>query len=183
MKPVNNPRQQGAVLLVALVMLVIITLIGVSTASVIRDNGAVLINFEARAAVRNAAISALQQVVARGTIVSTGVVFSSPCSGARTVCIDADGDGSAVAGRDIEVTIGALRCVSATLIRNDDLNVLTSPVDASCYQPQQVFSLCAEAIWDVEATAFDPVTGAKTTVRQGLSTRAPANTVNLACNS
>ena len=179
----SKVKQRGAVLIVALVMLVLITLTGVSTASLIRDNSRVLQNFETRAAVRNAAISALQQAIARGTLVSTGTVFTSPCTTARTVCIDADGDGSTVAGQDIEVTIGTLRCVSATILRNDELNVFTSAEDASCYQPQQIFSLCAEAVWDVEATAVDPVTGASSTVRQGLSTRTPANTVSSACSS
>ena len=62
--------QHGAVLIVALILLVLITLTGVSTASLINSNTKVLDNFEARAAVESAAISALQQALARGTPVS-----------------------------------------------------------------------------------------------------------------
>ena len=97
--------QHGAVLIVALILLVLITLTGVSTASLINSNTKVLDNFEARAAVESAAISALQQAIARGTLVSTDVVFANPCTTSRTTCIDANGDGALVAGQDILVIL------------------------------------------------------------------------------
>ena len=179
--------QHGAVLIVALILLVLITLTGVSTASLINSNTKVLDNFETRAAVENAAISALQQAVARGTLVSTDVVFANPCTTSRTTCIDANGDGALVAGQDILVTISEAKCISAAIISNDELDPFSSEQDASCYQPPQVGSanndsLCAEATWDVAATAVDPITGASSTVRQGLSTRTQANLISTACN-
>jgi archaellum component FlaG (FlaF/FlaG flagellin family) len=175
-------NQAGAVLLVALIMLILVTIAGVSTASLIQDNTKVLQNFEARASVRSAALSALQEAIAYGAVVNDpGKPFLSPCDGFRTLCIDASGSESPAIGDDIEVTLGALKCISASIIRNEELDVFTSAADASCYQPG-ILSLCAQAVWEVEATAFDPVTGAATTVRQGLSTRTKANLISTACS-
>jgi len=185
----RSSSQHGAVLIVALILLVLITLIGVSTASLINSNTKVLANFEGRAAVKSAAISALQQAIARGTLVSSDVVFANPCTTSRTTCIDANGDGALVAGQDILVTISDIKCISAAIISNDELDVFSSLEDQSCYQPPQAAnpgnndSLCAEATWDVAATAVDPITGASSTVRQGLSTRTQANLISTACNS
>lgn len=172
--------QSGAVLLVALILLILITLTGVSTASLIQANTVVLANFEARANARNAAVSALQQAIAKGTLVG-GTVFTQACTDTRAVCIDSNGDRDSIKGEDIQVTLGAIECISASVIRNEDLDVFTSPEDASCYQPG-VFSLCAEAVWQVEAVASDPVTGATSSVRQGLSTRTEANLLSTACD-
>lgn len=185
MRQLSN--QRGVVLVVALILLVLVTLTGVSTASLINGNTKVLENYESRAAVKSAAISALQQAIARGTLVTTGVVFSNPCTTARTTCIDANGDGAAVAGQDILVTISQIKCLTAAVISNDDLDLFTSVEDQSCYQPPVLGvagnpSLCAEAAWDVEAIAVDPITGASVRVRQGLSTRTLANLITFACN-
>ena len=165
--------QHGAVLIVALIILVLITLTGVSTASLINSNTKVLDNFEARAAVESAAISALQQAIARGTLVSTDVVFANPCTTSRTTCIDANGDGALVAGQDILVTISEVKCISAAIISNDELDLFSSPqmkvallVSRRSGNPNND-SLCAEVVWDVAATAVDPITGASSTVRQG----------------
>lgn len=176
-------KQAGAVLLVALIMLILVTIAGVSTASLIQDNTKVLQNFEARASVRSAALSALQEAIAYGEVVNdpTAPAFASPCDGDRTLCIDASGSESPATDDGIEVTLGDIKCISASVIRNEKLDVFTSAADASCYQPG-ILSLCAQAVWEVEATAFDPVTGAATTVRQGLSTRTQANLISTACS-
>ncbi len=167
--------QNGAVLIVALIMLVLITLTGVSTAALIRDNTQVIQNFESRATAKSAAMSALQQALARGTLVSTGTAFTSPCADARTTCIDANGDGASVVGQDILVTLSAVSCVMAIEKSKDDIDGFVSSEDSSCTQGVDfnnptVTNLCAEAVWEVSATAEDPITGATSTVRQGLAT-------------
>ena len=165
--------QSGAVLLVALIMLILVTLTGVTTASLIQDNTKVLQNFEARANVRSAALSALQEAIATADASTTPLAtfqntpFLAPCVGTKTLCLYANGAKTGTLSPDdgIAVTLGTVECISASIIRNEELDVFTSPTDASCYQPG-IFSLCAEAIWEVEATAEDRVTGARTTVRR-----------------
>lgn len=169
-----NRPQSGAVLLVALVMLIVITLTGVTTAALIQDNNLVIQNFESRAALKSAALSGLQQALARGTIVSTGVVFTSPCSTARTVCIDSNGDEALVSGKDIEVTIGPLKCLLAPEQGLDDIDGFDSD-QASCQggvtgNDLSGAFLCRDATYEVEAVAIDPVTAGSVSVRQGIAT-------------
>ena len=125
-------RQSGAVLIVALIMLIIITLTGISTAALIKDNTQVIQNFEARASVKSAALSGLQQAIARGTLLSSGVVFASPCTTSRTTCIDANGDGTLVVGQDILVTVSAVSCILTVEKSKADLDPFASAADESC---------------------------------------------------
>lgn len=183
-------RQSGAVLIVALIMLIIITLTGISTAALIKDNTQVIQNFEARASVKSAALSGLQQAIARGTLLSSGVVFASPCTTSRTTCIDANGDGTLVVGQDILVTVSAVSCILTVEKSKADLDPFASAADESCitlvsqtdgtYSPQNV---CAEVVWEVDALSEDPVTGSSTTVRQGMATTSPITDIANVCSA
>ena len=73
-----------------------------------------------------------------------------------------------------------------TARRNADLDVFNSLQQASCYLPgdnnnQVVYSMCGDAIWEFRATATDAVTGAETSIRQGVSVLTSLNNVDANC--
>jgi len=94
-----------------------------------------------------------------------------------TRCFDMTGDN---ATDDMSVSLSEPKCVSAIPVRNATLKVWEDVDDASCYQPG-VYSLCADALWEVTMTAVDEVTGARVVVRQGLTTRTSVNLIAAAC--
>ena len=104
--------------------------------------------------------------------------FVVSCQGdSYTRCFDMTGD---QVTDDMSVALSRPQCISAIPVRNATLKVWKDPDDASCYQPG-VYSLCADALWEVTLTAEDQVTGAKVTVRQGLSPRTSVNLIAAAC--
>lgn len=173
--------QSGIVLVVALIMLLMVTLIASVSSNLVQTNLKVVQNIEARAAVRNAARSALQEAIAYGKFTDTinGTPFVSACGSANIKCFDINGDGVV---DDIKVTLTDITCLAARLIKNDELDAVNSPQEASCYQTQDVYSLCADAVWQVTATAVDEVTGAQVVITQGVSTRTTRNQISVACS-
>jgi len=80
-RPFKN--QRGVVLVVALIMLLLVTLIAVVTTNSIRTNLQIVQNIEARAAVKNAVVHALEEAIAYGQF-PNGRVAVIHCNGAST---------------------------------------------------------------------------------------------------
>ena len=57
-------KERGLVLLVALIMLLLVTIMGVVAASQVQNNLKIVYNVEARSAARNAALTAIQEAIA-----------------------------------------------------------------------------------------------------------------------
>ncbi|MCH1609701.1 MAG: hypothetical protein L7S53_00185 [Luminiphilus sp.] len=170
--------QTGVVLVVALIMLAVVTLIGTVSANVVMGNLRVVQNIEARAATKSGALSAMQEAIMTDGFLQGEKAFVVSCKGdSYTRCFDMTGDQIA---DDMSVALSRPQCISAIPVRNATLKVWEDPDDASCYQPG-VYSLCADALWEVTLTAEDQVTGAKVSVRQGLSTRTSVNLIAAAC--
>lgn len=174
-------NERGIVLVISLIMLIIVTLLGTSSANLVRGNLKVVENVEARAAVRNAALAAIEEAVAYGQLLDvTSPAFSATCGGSRSKCVDATGDGTVSSASDIQVTLTTPVCKAVMPVKNSSLNVFGSASDASCFTPG-VFSLCADALWEVTAVAVDPITGATVTVREGIESRTTLNAITAAC--
>jgi len=176
-------RQRGATLIVSLIMLVLITLLAVSSFSLGKGNVQIVGNMQQR----NQAFGAAQQAVA--TTIST-TQFSAtptdaipvPCGGvANTVCVSVNGDG----GNDIVVRVTPT-CDSIQPIPVTQLD-FSNPNDAGCLLGQsQDFgvtggastnSMCANSVWDIQASATDQMSGANYVVDQGVAVRVPSSTL------
>jgi hypothetical protein len=172
-------RQHGLVLLMALIMLLLVTILGVVAASEVQNNLKIVQNVEARSAIRNAALRAIQEAIATPGFLKGEQAFSQGCNGSSfTRCLDLSGDG---VENDAVIELSRPVCISGSPIRNAQLDALNSPEDASCFRPG-LYSLCAEALWEVTALAQDLTTGAKVEVRQGLQTRTSLNLLASACS-
>jgi hypothetical protein len=187
--------QLGAVLVVAMIMLLITTLIALSVFDMGSNNVIVVHNLESRQQVKTAAEAALEVAVTDLSLLIESLVVGSQaavflCEGRKNhKCFDIDGDGS----WDIEVdlTTPPPRCVGLTPVLNDTLDP-TDLDDQGCFiGVQQVgavdgahaggLSLCSGSIWDLRARAVDLVSDTQAHVRQGISIRVSNNDADTAC--
>lgn len=172
------PRQErGAVLLVALIMLLMVTLLAISSFNLTQTNLKVVQNMESRGMAKYAANAAIEEAISSARFLSSpNSVFSQSCEQANRKCYDFNGDDLV----DIAVSLEAPSCVIVLPIKNSELNV-SDPADASCFIQGSPNSMCVNSVWELRATARDVLTGAEVVVRQGVAVRATSNNVATAC--
>ena len=181
-------RQRGATLIIALIMLVMITLLTITAFRLGKGNLQIVSNMQQRSQTMGAAQSAIELVISTPNFASSPAnaipipavsAVPSPCSRLpNTTCVDVNGDGVT----DVTVAI-APTCVRTQVILNTALN-LTNPNDMGCsLGTNQNFgiagatsnsSLCADMLWDIQASASDAVSKAQSTINQGVTLRQPA---------
>ena len=175
-------RQRGATLIVSLIMLVLITLLAVSSFSLGRGNVQIVGNMQQRNQAFAAARQAAATTISSAQFTATpGNAILVPCNGANTICVSVNGDG----GNDIQVLVTPT-CDSIQPIPVTQLNY-ANPNDAGCLIGQSqdfgvaggasTSSMCANSVWDVQASATDQLTGANFVVDQGVAVRVPVSTV------
>ena len=199
--------QQGATLVIALIMLVLLTLFAVSALNTSTTNLKVVGNMQAR----NEALNAAQQTVE--TVISMtdpNINFiktptnaipdspNSPCGGIlNTLCVDA-------AGSIVKDPATALytitlnpkpACVKAEPIKTTDPRIsdFSKKENRDCFTQQQqqhgiagavtADSLCADAVWEITAESVAALSGAKATVTQGVGIRISTDDMATACSS
>jgi hypothetical protein len=130
-----------------------------------------------------AAQGAIEQVISTTQFATTpAAAVPQPCNGvANTTCVDIDGDGAPDINVAVAPTCTAVQVIPVAALNFSDAN------DAGCIAgANQDFgvangasnnSMCANMVWDIQATASDTLNNAKTTVHQGIAVRVPATTV------
>lgn len=184
MNPIR-PRysgQRGATLIVSLIMLLLITLLAVTSFRLGGSNLQIAGNMQQRKQGLAAAQSAVEQVVSSTQFTTTPTnAIANPCGQPNTTCTDVNGDGIP----DI-TTVVAANCVAIEPIPVASLD-FTNPNDAGCIVGtsqdygvvgvQNSNSLCANSVWDVQATAVDAVTSAQYVINEGTAVRVPVVSV------
>jgi Tfp pilus assembly protein PilX len=180
----NTPsfRQQGAALIVSLIMLILISLLAVASFRLGKSDLQIVGNMQQRKQALSAAQQTIEQVISstQFTATPTNAVFN-PCPAQNSACVDVNGDGVP----DVNVGIVVL-CNAIQPILNSALD-FSNPNDAGCLigngQATGVTgaangnSMCSSSVWDVQATAIDQVTSAQYVVDQGVAVRVPAATL------
>jgi Tfp pilus assembly protein PilX len=173
----------------ALVMLVLLTLLALTSFNLGKANMAIISNMQQR----DEAIAAAQEVIEETIsstrfITSPGDALAQPCNGnSNTRCIDTNGDGVA----DISVVLSpAPGCVKTQSIKVSALDV-SGADDAGCsVGAAQNFgikgavtgdSLCADSLWEIHASATDAVTAASVELTQGVTVRIAHDDVATSC--
>jgi len=176
LQPTRAPamqRQSGAVLVVSLLLMVILTLLVIATINFTNVQSRIASNMQVRSELRSVTQQAIEQVISSN-------FTTSPLS--STIFFDVNGDNK----DDYQVTV-THTCNSSVALPVDSLNVAL-PDDASCTMSAAVqnsgvadlatvsASLCANAIWDVAATGTDAagasfLTAASVTTHQGVALR------------
>ena len=181
-------RQEGATLVIALIMLVVITLLAVSTLSTTNMNLKVVGNMQSR----GEALHATQQTIE--TVISTPLFIANPanavlnpCGTANTLCTDLNGDGTP----DYTTQLNpAPSCVSVKAIKVNELS-FSNAEDLGCAAGQaQQFgvvgvassdSLCASTVWDITAETKGTANRTRVTVTQGVAVRISADDMASKC--
>ena len=174
MKP--RLRQSGAVLMVSLVLLVLLTIFVLTAINMSSINLRMVGNMQAKAEAVAAAQQAIEQVV------STNFP-DNPV--AVTVNVDISGDGTA----DYTVNVVKPVCQMIVPIKIIELDIVANPADRECNistvldNPGVVgvpsgYSQCSNSQWDVAAMINDSAkTGVVVEMHQGVAERVRAGTV------
>ena len=185
----SRKRQEGATLIVALIMLVLLALFGLSGYHTALTDMKTSGNMQARTEALNAAQEAIETVISTPQFVANPAnALQTPCGAPNTYCTDYNGDGVP------EYTVRlapAPTCVTMKMIKVVELN-LENPEDLGCAVGQsQHFgvagaggagdSLCANSVWQVTAEATSSVSNAKVTASQGVGIRVGVDDMTSAC--
>lgn len=181
-------RQQGMTLVMALVMLVVLTLLALTSFNLNQSNLQVVSNMQQRDEALAAAREVIEETISNTNFFTTpDNALANPCGANNTRCIDTNGDGT----DDITVAITpAPACVKAQAIKTSDLDLAVEEDLACSIGAGQAFgtegantgnSTCANSIWDVNVVATDIVTEAKVEVTQGVAVRVPEDNVAANC--
>lgn len=183
-------RQRGITLITALIMLVLLTLLALTTFNLGKSNLQIVSNMQQRDEATAAAHEVIEETISNTRFfVTPDNILANPCGAANTRCVDTNGDGTA----DVKVAIKpAPKCVKAPIIKNTALD-LSVPEDAKCSMGSaQAFgvtgavdgsSACADSVWEVSAEATDLQSDAKVTVTQGVAVRVAKDDVANNCPS
>ena len=156
----NN--EKGFVLVLSLIMLLLVTLLGVTSVNIVNSNMRVVQNFEARNNARSAAISAVQ------------VAIMSPGFWQRELELSEYSDG-------LRVEVSKPMCMAAKPISEAAQDIVDHDLKQQvCFQPGQN-AICSYGQWQVTSTAYDDVTGAKYVFKQTLRTTTETSLIASAC--
>lgn len=181
-------KQKGAVLVVSLIILVLMTLLAVTSFNIGKSNLQIVSNMQRKNETVAAAQVAIDSAVSKTLFTTTpAAAFLNPCGGvANTLCVDSNGDGV----NDITVTLTpAPTCVKAQTVLNANLD-LSNTEDAGCaVGVGQNFgvggatgnSLCADSMWEINAVATDNSSNATVTVTEGVAVRVSTDSIATAC--
>jgi hypothetical protein len=183
-------RQEGATLVIALIMLAVMALLAVSTLSTTNMNLKVVGNMQWRGEALYAAQQAIETVISTPLFIANPEnAVLNPCGAANTLCTDLNGDGTP---EYITRLNPAPACVSVKAIKESELN-LSSAEDLSCSagQAQQLGvahvasgdSLCADTAWDITAETSSTFSRTKVTVTQGVAVRVSAVDAEALCGA
>ena len=181
-------RQEGATLVIALIMLVVITLLAVSTLGTTNMNLKVVGNMQSRGEALHATQQAIETVISTPLFIANPASAAlNPCGTANTLCTDLTGDGTP----DYTTQLNpAPSCVSVKAIKVSELS-FSNAEDLGCAAGQaQQFgvagvasgdSLCANTAWDITAETSATASRTKVTVTQGVAVRINADDMTSTC--
>jgi Tfp pilus assembly protein PilX len=181
-------RDSGITLVTALIMLVLLTLIALTSFNVGKSNLQIVSNMQQRDEATAAAREVLEETISNTRFfVTPDNILANPCGAPNQRCVDTNGDGKT----DVKVVIAPRpKCVKAPVLKNTALNMADAE-DARCSMGSaQNFgtegaidgnSACAESIWEINAVATDVETEAKVEVTQGVAVRVARDDVTNNC--
>ena len=182
-------RQQGVTLIVAMIMLVLLTLLALTSFNVTKSNLQVVSNMQQRDEAVAAAREVIEETISSTRFFNTpGDVLANPCGSPNQRCIDANGDGRP----DVKVALTPPpSCVKAQSIKNSELDVAIEDDDGCTIGAPQNYGVagavtgnseCANSIWEVTAVATDATTQASVSVTQGIAVRVAKDDVSTNCH-
>jgi hypothetical protein len=193
----NIGRQEGATLLIVMIILIMLTLFAVSAMNTGNINLKVVGNMQTRAEAADISQSVIDQTISSTQFIdSPANALPSPCGAPNTACTDINQDGNP----DYTTTLTPQpSCVQARVIKLSELNISLGSNDLPCVAAQQqgTFgiqgatgsgdSLCGQSVWEVSAqTLMSGATVANSPVNvttvQGVAVRIKATDIATSCS-
>ena len=155
-------REAGATLLIVLIMLVMLTLFGISAMNTGNINLKAVGNMQSRSEALGASQAAIDNTLSTSQFINTPAnAIASPCNAVpNTLCLDVNGDGVP----DYTTTLTPQpACNQARAVKVTELTLNVHSDDLACVQAQQqgTFgvsgatgtgdSLCGQTVWDITA--------------------------------
>lgn len=182
-------QQQGMTLIMALILLIMLTLLALTSFNLGKSTLMVVSNMQQHEEASAAAQQMIEEVVSSNQFTEApATAINSPCNGvANTRCVDSNGDGTT----DVKVVLTpAPTCIKAKPIKSSEIDPTNEDV-ANCLLGstgntgvEGAFtgnSMCSSTVWEVTAVATDQLTDAQVTVVQGVSTVVDTNKVLTQC--
>jgi Tfp pilus assembly protein PilX len=190
-------RQQGATLLVTMVMLIMLTLLALSAMNSSTNNLRMVGNMQLRSEAAEVSQRVVEEVISTPRFASTPAdALLNPCNQPNQRCTDVNNDGT----WDLQTTLTPTpNCIQGKVIRVSDLRI-TGPnsEDVACVQAQQqgTFavagasqagdSLCGSTVWEITSVTTPYGSSSSTAdtrsgIVQGIGVRIPALDVTTSC--
>jgi Tfp pilus assembly protein PilX len=183
----KRSSQRGATLVIALIMLVLLTLFGLSAMNTGITNLKIVGNMQSRNEAMSAAQQAIETVISTpGFITNPANAIVTPCAGANTVCTDLTGDGVA---EYVTRLNPAPACIAVRAIKMSELN-WSNAEDVGCTQEGKGLniegaasgdSMCASAVWEITAETTSTAGSASAAVTQGIGVRITTDDMASSC--
>ncbi len=186
--------QRGITLVMALIMLILLTVMALSTFNIGKVNLQIVDNAQQQGQARNAAQAILDQVVSSPNFVENpaAVLDNSNCPAelgapANSRCVDVYGDGKTVVvvAMNPQPTCTQVQNVPASKLdvsRKEDLGcALGEQQNFGIEGVNTGASLCSDSLWELNAQANEPVSRAEAVVARGVSMRVSNDSVATAC--
>ncbi len=182
-------RQRGVTLVVALIMLVLLTLLALTSFNLGKSNLQIVSNMQQRDEAIAASREVIEETISNTRFFDTPTnLLNNPCDGVlNTRCIDVNGDGTT----DVRVALTpAPSCVKAAYIKTTTLDLSDSEDLACSAGSSQNFGVagaytgnseCANSVWEVHAVATDVATEATVEVVQGIAVRVDKDSIATNC--
>ena len=180
-------QQSGMTMVVALVMLVLITLLAMTTFNLGKSSIQVVNNMQNRDEGISASRSVLDEAMSSTRFFDTpSDALDQPCLNSNHRCFDLNGDGVI----DIVTALSAARCVKVRKIKTNELD-LALEEDRGCSvganqdhgiaNASSGNSMCADSVWEMTATSQDQQVQSEVQVVQGVAMRVSTDNVETSC--
>lgn len=180
-------RQSGMTLIVALVMLVLITLLAMTTFNVGKSSIQVVNNMQNRDEGVAASRSVLDEAMSSTRFFDTPTdALAQPCLNSNHRCFDLNGDGVI----DIVTSLSAAKCVKVRTIKTNELDLgveedrncsVGSSNNSGIVGADKGNSMCADSTWEMMATSQDQQAQSEVQVVQGVAMRVATTNIETSC--
>ena len=183
-------RQSGMTLVVALVMLVLITLLAMTTFNLGKSSIQVVNNMQNRDEGIAASRNVLDEAMSSTRFFDTPTdALDQPCLNSNHRCFDLNGDKVI----DIVTALSTPKCVTVRTLTSTELDITGSEEDRGCSlgtpgdfgivggQAQRGNSMCADTTWEMTATSQDQQVQSEVVMVQGVAMRVPTDNAETTC--
>jgi len=169
--------ERGTVLFIALVFLILLTVMALTTFNLSKGTQQIVGNVAARSQTFQVALQTSEAALSTNRLVHHPTDLFG--SGTNTVSVDVNGDQKTV----ISATVVSPQCVSIQQVAGNKLDLGTER-DLECANSAKSDLFCYDVLFQFTTRATDSVTNATSTVGQGASIRSqPASARNICRNA